>query len=82
MRPLPGLTFGTVVATGVAIASAPGFAQAPEKFPSKRVRVVIAFAICMGVERCRVSILPSAYRRASTGPQRARECRGYLLSSG
>ena len=41
MRALPGVTLATVIATGVAIAAAPGFAQAQQKFPSKPVRIVV-----------------------------------------
>jgi tripartite-type tricarboxylate transporter receptor subunit TctC len=33
--------FATVIATGVAIAAAPGFAQAQQKFPGKPVRVIV-----------------------------------------
>jgi tripartite-type tricarboxylate transporter receptor subunit TctC len=42
MRALPGVTFATVIATGVAIAAAPGFAQAQQKFPSKPVRIIVS----------------------------------------
>ena len=41
MRSLPGVTFATVIATGIAVAAAPGFTQAQQKFPSKPVRIVV-----------------------------------------
>ena len=41
MRALPRVVIATVVATGIAIAAAPGLAQAQQKFPSKPVRIVV-----------------------------------------
>jgi len=41
MRSLQRVVFATVVATGIALAAAPGFAQAQQKFPSKPVRIVV-----------------------------------------
>ena len=42
MRTLSGFTFAAAVATGIAIAAAPGHAQGQQKFPSKPVRIVVS----------------------------------------
>jgi tripartite-type tricarboxylate transporter receptor subunit TctC len=42
MRMLQKVAFAAVVATGVAIAAAPGFAQTQQKFPAKPVRFVVS----------------------------------------
>ena len=43
MRTLQRVMFGTAILTGVALAAAPGLAQAQQKFPSKPIRLVVGF---------------------------------------
>jgi tripartite-type tricarboxylate transporter receptor subunit TctC len=42
MRLSPRVVFATIVATGLAIVATPGHAQAPQKFPSKPVRLLVS----------------------------------------
>ena len=44
MGALQGVAFATVIAAGVAAVAAPGFAQAQHKFPTKPIRLVVAFS--------------------------------------
>ena len=41
MRALHSVTFATVIAAGVALAAAPGLAQAQQKFPAKPIRLLV-----------------------------------------
>ena len=41
MRTLPRIGLASVIVTGIALAPAPGLAQAQQKFPSKPVRIVV-----------------------------------------
>lgn len=43
MRGLQRVMFATVIATGVALATAPGIAQVQQKFPTKPIRLVVGY---------------------------------------
>jgi len=43
MRSLQRVMFATVIATGVALATAPGIAQVQQKFPTKPIRLVVGY---------------------------------------
>lgn len=43
MLALQGVTFATLIVTGIAVAAAPGFSQTTKNFPSKPVRMIVPF---------------------------------------
>jgi tripartite-type tricarboxylate transporter receptor subunit TctC len=49
-RALQRVSFATVIALSVAAAPAPGFAQVPQNFPSKPIRLVVPFSTGSGVD--------------------------------
>jgi tripartite-type tricarboxylate transporter receptor subunit TctC len=43
MFALQGVTFATLIVTGIAVAAAPGFAQTTQNFPTKPIRMIVPF---------------------------------------
>ena len=50
MRALQRVSFSTVFAFSIAIAVAPGFAQTPQHFPNKPIRLIVPFSTGSGVD--------------------------------
>jgi tripartite-type tricarboxylate transporter receptor subunit TctC len=50
MTSLRGVLLFVVIAVGIVAAAAPGFAQAPQNFPSKPIRLVVPFSTGSGVD--------------------------------
>lgn len=43
MRILQSVTFATIIASGIAVAALAGLAQAQQQFPTKPIRLLVAF---------------------------------------